>query len=271
MINTFKDFIIALNQPKPLSIIRLGNVEASQMLCEAGELYYQMPTNAGFFGDDKALMTWKKDMLFAMKNADLNMRVVSCNSFWVCDDVLTRLNLFIPTLPYVEDITFWTSLLNQLNTNKLAFVSYFSEDIKKQIPFMKWILEKNGGINKDAKKWKIIHSLNTIEGNQPSDKSFKEVGEELLKRCLDADQDIYFLSCGCYGIPLCDALKRKGKKAIYVGGFLQLLFGLKGKRWDDRNIVSQFYNKHWKYPETKPENHKLVEGGCYWGEEVNTP
>jgi len=72
------------------------------------------------------------------------------------------------------------------------------------------------------------------------------------------------VSAGCYGLPLCDAIKNDGKKAIYVGGLLQLLFGLRGKRWDKRKELDKFYNDYWKYPTEKPKNGELVEGGCYW-------
>ena len=35
--------------------------------------------------------------------------------------------------------------------------------------------------------------------------------------------------------------------SLYVGGGLQLLFGIKGKRWDDAN-GKLLYNEHWVRP-----------------------
>lgn len=265
MIHRLDEIIDALNSDKPLSIIRLGNVEATQLLYPKDTLFGQMETNAGFFGDNEELKKWKNKMFSSLINCDLNLRVVTCPSFFVADDVFTKIKLWKPTLPYIEDLNFYTSMINALKSNNLGFVSYFSKDMERQIPHLKWILQKNGGIKKKATEWKIIHSENTIQGNAPEDRTFSEVYNDLLERSLKADCDIYFLSCGCYGINLCDDLKRAGKKAFYVGGFLQLLFGLKGKRWDDRTVVTQFYNKWWRYPTTKPKNAELVEGGCYWG------
>ena len=46
----------------------------------------------------------------------------------------------------------------------------------------------------------------------------------------------------------------------------QLLFGIKGKRWDDHPIISKLYNSAWVRPaesETPPSK-SVVEGGSYW-------
>jgi len=262
MINRFANMIREFNSSKPMSVVRLGNVESTQLLIKEG-IYPQMKKNAGWFGSEDELKIWKKQMLTALLNADLNLRVVTCPSFYVSDDVLTSLNLFIPTLPYVEDIVFWITLINGLNTNKIGFVSYFKKDIDLQIPKLNYIHKKSRGFTVSKKEWRVIYSHNTIEGNEPTDKSYQDVLDDLLKRCLDEDRDIYFLSCGSYGIPLTNMLKEAGKKAIYVGGFLQLLFGLKGKRWDEIKIVNQHYNKHWIYPSIKPKNSDQVEDWCY--------
>lgn len=262
MINRFANMIRELNSSKSISIIRLGNVEATQMLIKEG-VYPEMRTNAGWFGSEEELKLWKKQMLTALLNANLNLRVVTCPSFYVCDDVFTTLNLFCPTLPYVEDIVFWITLINALNTTKLGFVSYFKKDMDLQIPKLNFIHKKSRGFTLSTKEWRVIYSENTIKGNEPTDKTFQEVLLDLFNRCIKEDRDIYFLSCGSYGIPLTNMLKNAGKKAIYVGGFLQLLFGLKGKRWDDIKIVNQHYNKNWIYPSIKPINGDQVESWCY--------
>ena len=271
MIHRFSNLIDALNLDIPLSVVRMGNVEATQMLLQSDKIYSQMNTNAGFFGTLKELKEWRKSMFLALVNADLNLRVVSCPSFFVTDDVLNKLQLFVPTLPYVEDIEFWKSLIINLNTNNLCFVSYFAEEMNQRKSLIKnkiFTDKKTEWHDTDPTLWKFVFSENTIKGNEPKDKTFTEVYQDLLKRSLAADAKIYFIACGCYGIALCDDLKKAGKKAIYVGGFLQLLFGLKGNRWKDRQLVTQYYNKHWKYPSKKPKNAEQVEGWCYGGEEV---
>ena len=81
------------------------------------------------------------------------------------------------------------------------------------------------------------------------------------------DFDIALLGCGAYGMPLGSFIKTKKKKtAIYIGGGLQILFGIKGTRWDSHEVVSNLYNSYWTRPSDleKPNNHMSVENGCYW-------
>ena len=90
------------------------------------------------------------------------------------------------------------------------------------------------------------------------------------------DFDVCLLGCGAYGFPLAAYIKQKGKKAIHMGGSLQLLFGIKGKRWEnpmygakELEIEGKYpalMNEFWIYPgeEGKPKNASIVEGACYW-------
>ena len=86
-----------------------------------------------------------------------------------------------------------------------------------------------------------------------------------------SDYDICLIGAGAYGFPLAAHIKRMGKKAVHLGGSLQLLFGIKGKRWEDPNYNAQYnyaslMNIHWIYPdkESRPKNADKVEGACYW-------
>lgn len=91
--------------------------------------------------------------------------------------------------------------------------------------------------------------------------------EYMKKEIASRDFDVALLGCGAYRMPLGAYIKDELKKpAIHVGGVLQLLFGIKGKRWDENSIGRQLYNQYWVRPtdELKPNNYKLVEDGCYW-------
>lgn len=82
------------------------------------------------------------------------------------------------------------------------------------------------------------------------------------------DFDIALIGCGAYGYPLAAKLKKAGKQAIHLGGVLQIMFGVIGKRWeDDENpIVRNLFNEYWIRPSDNeiPSNSKSVEKGCYW-------
>lgn len=78
--------------------------------------------------------------------------------------------------------------------------------------------------------------------------------------------DVAIIGAGAYGFPLAAHIKRTGKKAIHLGGITQLLFGIKGNRWDKNPLYKNLFNKHWVRPlqNEVPLNATLVENACYW-------
>jgi glycine/D-amino acid oxidase-like deaminating enzyme len=87
-------------------------------------------------------------------------------------------------------------------------------------------------------------------------------------RKIDAiDFDIAIIGAGAYGLPMAAHVKRRGKKAVHLGGATQLLFGIRGKRWDtDYPHLQPLFNEHWArpLPTETPPNAKTIEAGCYW-------
>ena len=71
------------------------------------------------------------------------------------------------------------------------------------------------------------------------------------------------IGCGANGLPLAAHIKRRGKKAFHIGGSLQLLFVIKGKRWSDKKRLG---NEYWVNPlqEETPAKSSIVENSCYW-------
>lgn len=90
--------------------------------------------------------------------------------------------------------------------------------------------------------------------------------EELEKRVAAYQFDVALLSCGSYGLPLGHYITHHlGATAIYVGGALQLFFGLRGLRW--RREIAPYASDAWACPERPKwdtsgmENYGL---GPYW-------
>lgn len=122
-----------------------------------------------------------------------------------------------------------------------------------------------------------FQSLNTIKAVQSlggDNTEFKDWFEALqwMKDEMDkTDYEICLIGCGAYGFPLAAHAKRKGKKAIHLGGALQLLFGIRGRRWENPYLnkdydISSYMNDFWVRPsaEEKPQNSENVENACYW-------
>ena len=80
-------------------------------------------------------------------------------------------------------------------------------------------------------------------------------------------------------------VKHLGKQALHIGGGIQLLFGIKGRRWEDEYKVLtekgvfgynvpfkmrldyyKLFNDYWINPsgDEVPTQAKSVEGACYW-------
>lgn len=122
---------------------------------------------------------------------------------------------------------------------------------------------------------KTLQAVQSIGGES----DFKDWFEALdwMKTRMDAtDYDIALIGCGAYGFPLAAHAKRMGKQSVHLGGALQLLFGIRGKRWDDpsygretlqdKGSYLRLFNLNWVYPgeKYKPVHASDIENGCYW-------
>ena len=83
--------------------------------------------------------------------------------------------------------------------------------------------------------------------------------------------DIALVSCGGFGMILSDYIYTElNKSVIYVGGSLQLYFGIIGNRWKEQPLISKLMNDKWTSvldvdkPDTLPENPGICENNCYW-------
>ncbi len=88
----------------------------------------------------------------------------------------------------------------------------------------------------------------------------------MKQQMTDMHFDIALIGAGAYSLPLAVHAKKLGRVGIHLGGAAQVLFGIKGRRWDDHPVVSKFYNDAWIRPlkEDTPDNNSKIEGGCYW-------
>jgi hypothetical protein len=78
--------------------------------------------------------------------------------------------------------------------------------------------------------------------------------------------DVLLVGGGAFSLPLTVAAKQIGKVGIHLGGSTQILFGIRGARWDDHPATSRFFNEYWVRPSRfeTPEGYRKVEAGSYW-------
>lgn len=150
-----------------------------------------------------------------------------------------------------------------LKNKKVLIISPFSESIKEQYKNKDDIWFNKILPDFDLITYKSIQSIGDKGPHQNWVQSLNFMKEEIS----NLDFDIALLGCGAYGMPLASYIKNNLKKSsIYIGGSIQILFGIKGKRWDNNSEIVSMYNEYWKRPkkEETPDNFAVVEGGTYW-------
>jgi len=114
----------------------------------------------------------------------------------------------------------------------------------------------------------VIPAVQSIAGQETEFEDWFQALDFMKAEIAKKEFDVCILGCGAYGFPLASFIKNMGKKAIHLGGSTQLLFGIKGQRWEQYIVYpySNLFNENWVRPSSTetPQRAKSVEGGCYW-------
>lgn len=113
---------------------------------------------------------------------------------------------------------------------------------------------------------RCIRAVQSIAGNAVPYRTWFDA-LDAMKREMDAeDYDVALIGCGAYGFHLAAHAKRRGKVGLHMASYVQLLFGIRGARWDADPEYSRFYNDAWVRPsaDERPAGAETIEGGCYW-------
>lgn len=155
---------------------------------------------------------------------------------------------------------------SELKDKKLCIVTCFPESFKKQCNKLELLFDDKRLVNLNPKNITFVKSpphkfISTEKENRFS--NWFEALDQMTEDITHSNYEILLTSCGAYSLPLCYHAFKSNKIAFNLGGGLQLLFGIKGKRWND-----PFYkfNEHWISPlkEETPQEVNKVEDGCYW-------
>jgi len=164
----------------------------------------------------------------------------------------------------VEPFYFQNPWSQYLEGKKVLVIHPFTDSIEKQYKLRDKLFQNKKILPLfDLKTYKSIQtSTNITKPHNTWEESLNKMKNDIT----EIDFDIALIGCGCYDIPLSTHIKKLNKQSIIVGGGLQILFGIKGKRWDEHNYVSKLYNEYWIRPSTdeKPKGFSSVENGCYW-------
>ncbi|ANH80629.1 hypothetical protein A8C56_06210 [Niabella ginsenosidivorans] len=207
-----------------------------------------------------------------------DMKQVDVLGSWLADE-----RFFEPALKDAVKIRllllepFWTaySWMKALENKKVLVIHPFAETIITQYERREKLF-KNQTILPEFLSLRTIKAVQSLGGQSNQFEDWFEALSYMKRKTDEAEFDIALIGCGAYGFPLAAHIKRAGKKAIHIGGALQLMFGIKGKRWEDENFGEKTFgkkgvyrllmNEHWVYPQKSetPKTAGSVENACYW-------
>lgn len=218
---------------------------------------------SGFFPlTDEALTRFTRLM-------EQDTRCLDVLGSWLAEEVRIRalfqqaaiIPIDVILYPYLLDNPWTLALAGQ----KVLVIHPFEDSIKKQYA-KRHLLFQGKTVFPDCE----LMTLKAVQSLRGETAQFASWFEALAWMCQQVDRmnfDVALIGAGAYGFPLAAHIKRSGRKAVHVGGGLQLLFGIMGKRWEEDAGLKPYINEHW----VRPESHEtprdlgtLESGGCYW-------
>lgn len=159
----------------------------------------------------------------------------------------------------------WT---HHLKGKKVLVINAFVDSFQKQLKNGFKLTDNDTSLFHDDQEFVFYKTFQTMPGHYTHNDWF-ETFNVMCEDIKTLDFDVALLGCGGYGLPLCHFIKMKlNKSAIYIGGGLQLLFGVKGKRWNTHPVISNIIKENGKFISPSGdeviENKDKIEGGCYW-------
>jgi hypothetical protein len=177
------------------------------------------------------------------------------------NDNLCQLNHIDPVFNFRNEGTTWTRALQNKN---ILIIHPFENSIRHQY-INKSSINTISQILPDFNLSTLIPPL-TVDRHNDVPYSWDEELEIFKNKVLNYDFDVAIIGAGGYGAPIASFIKQLGKKSIHLGGATQLLFGIIGKRWENRSYMQDVIGDGWIRPSSdeKHKNANKIEDGCYW-------
>jgi hypothetical protein len=223
----------------------------------------QLGHNAGFFPvNPENLNRFSQIMIESMHDVDLL-------GSWVCGEAYFN-NEFeqsqICNLGHIDPFRRNNPWSQYLKGKKVLVIHPFANSIQKQYEMNREKIFQDPLVLPEFDLM-TLPAVQSIAGNRPLNyTNWFMALDDMYEKAVATDAEIIIVGCGAYGFPLAAKLKRAGKQVIHLGGATQILFGIKGKRWDSDPPIAALYNEYWirPSPQEYPPGASQVEGGCYW-------
>jgi len=268
----------ALECDRGALIGRNGTIELEQMIQIKALRLAVQERNAGIFpiGIHKIFYRWQTESIDATKSADILATgwyepLKEAEALMLEKWNVKALQVPLRTLEpyYVPPEEQWTRLLEG---HSVAVVTSFTETAKKQVRKGAAIWGSHGVLPSGTVDWHWIQTGYPNSVAQGQNKwpdginSWSQAADYVVGEVMKSGARFALIGCGGLGMPIAKMLKDRGVIAIVMGGAIQVLFGIKGKRWENHPVISTFWNDAWVWPskEETPGGARTIEGGCYW-------
>ena len=246
----------------------------------------EMTENAGFWSPPQtsiheSLDLWAQTLIEALRNLDA---VVSWSPSAKVQE-LQILNQYSPNSkkivlralePYYTPANQYTT---KMTKGPIAVVSPFAESIKKQWSIIHEVFPPTGLAGQMWPQNQTIIPIRAPYGpamtqanlslSWPSDiynQGPLQAIQYLADQVSESGAKYALVGIGALSLLLVHELKKRNIVAIHTGGGTQIMFGIKGNRWQNHSIISNFFNPSWTKPthDEIPSEAQKVERSCYW-------
>jgi hypothetical protein len=148
-----------------------------------------------------------------------------------------------------DEWTLFRVFSDVLQNRRVLIVSPFAESIKKNFGNRKSFFK-----NYDYPEFTLeLYNTPITYADLPDefypDYDWFETLERIKSEISTLEFDVALLSCGSYAMPIGSYIQKyMNRKAVYVGGVLQLYFGIMGRRYDNPFFTAQMNMENFIYP-----------------------
>lgn len=222
----------------------------------------QLCTKSGFFPNDLSLLNSFYDIYVE------DIKQIDLLASWLLEERFFNYELKNCKRVVLEDIEPffvdkpWT---HALRNKRVLVIHPFEESIKYCYSIKDKIFPD--GLLPEF-ELKTLKAVQTIAGEKSKFINWFEALDYMKNEMDKIDFDVAIIGAGAYGLPLAAYAKKIGKIGVHLAGITQMLFGIKGSRWENYIVYpySNLINEFWVRPNRNetPSLAKKIEGGCYW-------
>jgi len=268
-------------------IARIGHTELKAML------RYKMQMEAHPVGNIWRYVTSRRDAFWW--DEDIRWEMQFSSGFFPCtDDMLARFcERYFHDLEQADMLGSWLPQESELEEHIAAAVRVPLQDLEPFAHRDPWTMalegctvlvvhpfetsirrqyERRASLFADRRflpdfELKTLKAVQSLGGHAEEFENWFDALDAMCERMSRISFDVAIIGAGAYGLPLAAQAKRLGRKALHLGGASQLLFGIRGKRWEERELYRSLMNESWVRPlpeETPSGHHHVDQGRSYW-------